>query len=78
MTDKELNEHFDVYPPRPSKYLNIGRYTFSFNWARDYWSFTDKDRCEDKFVGFERIRTIENITYWRLIIWRLSLLWCKV
>lgn len=31
MSEEDLNKHFDIHPPRPSKYFDIGRYTFSLN-----------------------------------------------
>lgn len=77
-SEEDLNRHFDIHPPRPGKQFDIGKYTFSVNWARDYWSIADKDRAEDKFLSFERIRTIEGITYWRVFLWRLTVLWCKI
>jgi hypothetical protein len=77
-SEEDLNRHFDIRPPRPAKYFDFCGYTFSVNWARDYWSIADKDRAEDKFLALERIRTIEGRTYWRVFLWRLTVLWCRV
>lgn len=76
---KEAREYFNTYPsPNKPRYLTIGGYLFSFNWASESWTtITDRETEKTNWLHIGKVRNMKGQTLYEIVIGRFLVMWGK-
>lgn len=76
---ERARKYFNTFPnPREPKYLSIGAWLFSFNWAVDCWTtITDREKEETHWLFIGKVRNMKGQTLYKICIGKLLIVFGK-
>ena len=76
---ERARKYFNTFSnPREPKYLSIGKWLFSFNWATESWTtITDREKEETHWFLIGKTRNMQGQTLYKICIGKFLMIWGK-